>query len=188
MAPRKVIRVDAESMPSTVHIGTDILEDIPAELCDPANGIKASKYVLVSDTNVWALYGTRITRAFHAAGYLAPPPPGALSSQPGGFGLGSACGCGDDSCDNLSGDGYRQLLCFQVAPGEASKSREGKAAIEDFMFGARCNRDTWCVRASQSHDDDTMMHCSHSAVQRAPVAVELTMPCVRPVLSPLAAC
>jgi hypothetical protein len=39
---------------SCVYVGRDILKDIPAELT-PENGIKASKFIIVGDSNVRAL-------------------------------------------------------------------------------------------------------------------------------------
>ena len=141
-ADRRVINVDAASMPSVVHVGSGLLEKIPSEL-NPDNGIKASKYVLVSDHNVWRLYGTRVTAAFHAAGYLTAPP-----SSLGAFAVMNSCSCQAPDCTNLNtGEGGKKtLFCFQVPPGEGSKSRATKNKIEDFMFANRCNRDT-CMLA-----------------------------------------
>ena len=36
---------------SCVYVGRNLLTDIPAELT-PANGIKASKFIIISDANV----------------------------------------------------------------------------------------------------------------------------------------
>jgi pentafunctional AROM polypeptide len=42
-------------------------------------------------------------------------------------------------------DPDRKVLKYEITPGEASKSREVKAAIEDFMLANRCTRDTVVV-------------------------------------------
>ena len=52
---------------SKVFVGRGLLAAVPAELT-PANGIKASKFVIVSDENVWPLYGKRLVDAFVALG------------------------------------------------------------------------------------------------------------------------
>lgn len=41
----------------------------------------------------------------------------------------------------LSGTKAR-FICHVIAPGETSKSREGKASIEDFLLENKCTRDT----------------------------------------------
>lgn len=35
-----------------------------------------------------------------------------------------------------------KFICLAISPGETSKSREGKAQIEDWMLSNRCTRDT----------------------------------------------
>ena len=60
--------------------------------------------------------------AFRAAGYVEPR-----------------------SCEEQAPDGQKTLLAFQVTPGEASKSRVVKEAVEDFMLSYKCNRDTCMV-------------------------------------------
>jgi pentafunctional AROM polypeptide len=39
-------------------------------------------------------------------------------------------------------EGQPRFLCKIIAPGETSKSREGKADIEDFLLLNKCTRDT----------------------------------------------
>lgn len=114
---------------SKVIVGRGLLDAIPSEITSKNSGIKASKYVIVSDTNVWPLYGPGLVESFKALG---------------GF---TVLGCGHEpkeTGDQLY-DG-RLLLCYQVPAGENSKSRGVKAAIEDFMLMHRCNRDT-CMLA-----------------------------------------
>jgi hypothetical protein len=47
---RKLIPVIGDSV---VHVGRGLLDLIPAELLLPETGIKASKFVVISDHNVW---------------------------------------------------------------------------------------------------------------------------------------
>jgi len=89
---------------SVVYIGAGLLTKIPAEIMAKDSGIKASRYVIISDTNVFPLYGQKLIDAFTAAGVTA--------------------------------------IAFQVPAGEFSKSRENKAAIEDFVLQHKCQRDT----------------------------------------------
>lgn len=137
---RRVIPVIGES---DVHVGRGLLDQIPKELLEH-KGVKASKFVIVSDENVWPLYGPRLIDACLATGKfkmsecLVPPPP----SKPGAFcaSFAMACNCGDEEIEDI-GD-TKLLLTYQVPHGEGSKSRETKAAIEDYMVLHRCNRDT----------------------------------------------
>ena len=55
---------------SVVHIGRDLLTSIPGYILDKkASGIKASRYVIVSDRTVFGLYGDKLVNAFKAAGH-----------------------------------------------------------------------------------------------------------------------
>ncbi|KAJ2765647.1 3-dehydroquinate dehydratase (3-dehydroquinase), partial [Coemansia nantahalensis] len=76
----------------------------------------SSTYVLVTDSNLARLYGDVHREAFAAA--WAHHRPGA---------------------------GAPRLLVRVLEPGEASKSRDVKAAIEDWMLAERCTRDTLVV-------------------------------------------
>ena len=93
---------------SVVYIGHDLLTKIPGEITAKTSGIKASRFVIVSDSNVLPLYGQKLIDAFAAIGHTA--------------------------------------IAFEVPAGEGSKSRQNKAAIEDFMLENRCQRDT-CLLA-----------------------------------------
>lgn len=78
-------------------------------------GIHSSAYVVVSDETVFGLYGNRIIEAFAR------------------YGVSTEGGCNP------------RLLTYTITPGEASKSRETKAAVEDFMIANKCSRDTVVV-------------------------------------------
>jgi 3-dehydroquinate synthetase len=95
---------------SAVHVGHGLLMQIAAELT-PKNGIKASKFVIVSDVNVWALYGQQLVDSFLALGSFKLAEPG-----------------GADAPTEV-GDEVKLLLTFQVPAGEGSKSRKVKAEI-----------------------------------------------------------
>lgn len=77
---------------------------------DLLRNVKSSTYVLITDTNIGALYTPIFTEAFeaHAAELESPP----------------------------------RLLQYQVAPGESSKSRSTKGAVEDWLLAQGCTRDT----------------------------------------------
>ena len=128
---------------SAVHVGHGLLTQIASELT-PKNGIKASKFVIVSDENVWALYGQQLVASFLALGNfkLATCLDKPDFTLTGGFAMG--CACGDVPTE--VGDDDKLLLTYQVPAGEGSKCRKVKAEIEDFMLQHRCNRDT-CMLA-----------------------------------------
>ena len=106
MAPtddRKIIPVIGNS---AVHVGHGLLTRIAAELT-PKNGIKASRFVIVSDVNVWALYGQKLVDSFLALGNFKQP-----------------SGDGAEVADNA-----KLLLTYQVEAGEVSKSRKVQAEM-----------------------------------------------------------
>lgn len=74
--------------------------------------LASSTYVLITDTNVGSLH---------------------LPSFESGFSTGIAA---------LGSEPKPRFLSFVVPPGETSKSREGKAEIEDFLLLNKCTRDT----------------------------------------------
>ena len=55
---------------SAVHIGNGLLSSIPGEVVAK---VKASRFVIVSDANVWSLYGERLVEAFLALGNFVMP-------------------------------------------------------------------------------------------------------------------
>ena len=56
---------------SVVYIGHGLLTKIPAEITAKDSGIKASRFVVISDTNVFPIYGQKLIDAFEAAGHKA---------------------------------------------------------------------------------------------------------------------
>ena len=74
--------------------------------------LPSSTYVLITDTNVADLHLPAFQSEF------------------------------DVAIQNLNAHSKSRLLSFIVPPGEASKSREGKAEIEDFLLLNKCTRDT----------------------------------------------
>lgn len=54
---------------SVVYIGNGLLRKIPAELVAAGSGIKASRFVIVSDTTVFGLYGAALVEAFQKVGH-----------------------------------------------------------------------------------------------------------------------
>ena len=92
MAARQTIPVIGDSC---VYVGRDLLTEIPAELT-PANGIKASKFIIISDANVWPLFGPKLFDAFMATGDFEPAEcfettPASKATTPGGFAMGCTC-------------------------------------------------------------------------------------------------
>jgi len=121
---------------SAVHIGNGLLSLIPAEVVAK---VKASRFVIVSDANVWSLYGKLLVDAFLALGNFEMPGTSALV---GAYGQSAETAPAGVS----AGAGKKLLVTYQVPVGEESKSREVKNAIEDFMLAHKCNRDT-CMLA-----------------------------------------
>ena len=56
---------------SVVYIGNGLLEKSPGEITAAGSGIKASKFVIVSDRTVFGFYGQRLLDAFAAVGKTA---------------------------------------------------------------------------------------------------------------------
>ncbi|RKP37019.1 3-dehydroquinate synthase-domain-containing protein, partial [Dimargaris cristalligena] len=108
----KVPILGRESIIVGFHLTEYLLHDVLSTL-------KASTYVLITDSHLAPLYleafqltfDRLVTQAWSGSDKPAP-----------------------------------RLLTYTVAPGEQTKSREGKAAIEDFMLGHACTRDT-CMLA-----------------------------------------
>ena len=76
--------------------------------------LPAAAYVIVTDTNIAPLYLPLFADAFDARIRDAFPDP---STAP-------------------------RFIAHVIPPGETSKSRDGKAAIEDFLLAQKCNRNT----------------------------------------------
>ena len=132
---------------SKVFVGRDLLSSIASELT-PANGIRASKFVIVSDANVWPLYGKTILAGFAALPNMtihdvaSSAAKAEANSQ--AFSFADACGnCGDQPIG--SNDDGQLVLTYQIPSGEGSKCRAVKDEIEDFMLAHRCNRDTCMI-------------------------------------------
>lgn len=78
--------------------------------------LPSSTYVLITDTNLGKVYLPRFQDAFEA-GFAARNSTSSTASKP-------------------------RFLSYEVAPGEASKSREVKARIEDWLLFNKCTRDS----------------------------------------------
>lgn len=76
------------------------------------SGLKPAVFVIVSDKTVLGHYGDKLVAAFASAGVTME-----AGSSP-------------------------RLLTYAFEPGESSKNRDTKAAIEDFMLANRCTRDS----------------------------------------------
>jgi pentafunctional AROM polypeptide len=80
-----------------------------------AAGITPATFVVISDATVFSHYGPRLVQAFVKEGFA------------------------EDAGSNP------RVLSYQIRPGEASKSRDNKDKIEDFMLENRCVRNTVVV-------------------------------------------
>ena len=103
-APRKVSILGKE----TIIIDHGLWNNFVAT--DLLNGLRASTYVIITDTNIGPLYAIPFKENFERQ----------LSKT------------GSDS----------RLLLYEIAPGENSKSRATKAAVEDWLLSQGCTRDT----------------------------------------------
>lgn len=86
---------------------------------------QASKYVVVSDSNVFKLFGAKLKAELIGSGISEAPPLLADGSAP--TVEGKAC------------------IFYEIPAGEQSKCRAVKAQIEDHMLAYRCNRDTCMI-------------------------------------------
>jgi hypothetical protein len=100
---------------SSVHIGSQLVDLIPKEILRTKHGKKATKFVIVSDETVFRLHGARLVSAFAALGITQKP------------------------------TGPKQLVVYQIKPGEKSKSRKVKEDVEDTLIAKGCKRDTVMV-------------------------------------------
>lgn len=145
---------------SKVYVGRGLLTQIACELT-PANGIKASKFVIVSDSNVWPLYGEKLLASFSALqGFTVLN--AARSSE-----VAKANASGDEPVSG--GDDGQLVIAYQVPAGEGSKCREVKAAIEDFMLAHRCNRDTCMIALGGGVVGDLVGYVAATFMRGVPV-------------------
>ncbi|KAG0372394.1 3-dehydroquinate dehydratase (3-dehydroquinase) [Mortierella sp. AD032] len=96
----------------TIILGFHIIDYL---LRDSLSNLKASTYVVITDTNLQKLYLDRFTKAFHK-----------ISQE----------------FSAASGEPLPRLLTYVIPPGEESKSRAVKGEIEDYFLAQGCTRDT----------------------------------------------
>ncbi|KAG6336226.1 hypothetical protein ID866_2877 [Astraeus odoratus] len=97
----------------SIHVGFNLVEHIVDTLLDT---LPSSTYVLITDTNIAPLYLSPIADTFK------------LKT--------------DARFPDHSDPARPRFLTYTIPPGETTKSREGKAEIEDFLLRHRCTRDT----------------------------------------------
>ena len=163
-APRRTIPIIRDSK---IFVGRGLLAEIPAEVVGDSS-IKASKFVIVSDENVWKLYGAQLAAGFAALEGVtvhdAATSAKIVAAQPGAFA--HTC-CGEDVLEDPSGN--KLVITYQVPHGEGSKSREVKAAIEDFMLAHRCNRDTCMIAMGGGVVGDLVGYVAATFMRGVPV-------------------
>lgn len=96
----------------SIHVGFNLVQHIADTLLDT---LPSSIYVLITDTNIAPLYLESIRLTFTQA---------------------------TDARFPVSDPARPRFLTYTIPPGETTKSREGKAEIEDFLLRHRCTRDT----------------------------------------------
>jgi len=99
------------------YLAQDLLRTLPS-----------STYVVITDTNIGPLYTPTLERAFAAAAAAAATATAAASPP-----------------ESSASPALPRLLSYQIAPGETSKSRATKAAVEDWLLAQGCVRDTVIV-------------------------------------------
>ncbi|KAI6129330.1 EPSP synthase-domain-containing protein [Pisolithus croceorrhizus] len=97
----------------SIHVGFNLVQHISDTLLDT---LPSSTYVLITDTNIAPLYLQPIVVTFAQAT--------------------------DARFPNKSDSARPRFLTYTIPPGETTKTREGKAEIEDFLLRHRCTRDT----------------------------------------------
>ncbi|KAI6044557.1 EPSP synthase-domain-containing protein [Pisolithus marmoratus] len=97
----------------SIHVGFNLVQHISDTLLDT---LPSSTYVLITDTNIAPLYLQPIAATFTQATDVRFP--------------------------NKSDPARPRFLTYTIPPGETTKTREGKAEIEDFLLRHRCTRDT----------------------------------------------
>jgi pentafunctional AROM polypeptide len=96
----------------SIHCGFHLVPYIAKTVI---SALHSSTYVLVTDSNIAKYHLATFEAEFTAA--LSVAQPNGTATPP-------------------------RFLSFIIPPGETSKSREGKATIEDFLLLNRCTRDT----------------------------------------------
>ncbi|KAJ6558678.1 Shikimate dehydrogenase [Mycena sp. CBHHK59/15] len=96
----------------SIHCGFHLIPYITSTVLST---LHSSTYVLITDSNVAKHHLSAFEAEFHAA--LAVKQPNGTTTKP-------------------------RFLSLVIPPGETSKSRHGKATIEDFLLLNRCTRDT----------------------------------------------
>lgn len=97
----------------SIHVGFNLVQHIADTLLDT---LPSSTYVLITDTNIAPLYLQPIAATFAQAT--------------------------DAHFPDKSDPARPRFLTYTIPPGETTKTREGKAEIEDFLLRHRCTRDT----------------------------------------------
>lgn len=118
----------------SIHVGYGLIPHI-IDTC--LSSLPSSTYVLITDTNIAPLYLDQFSQAINAAlvGDLGKYPKLPKGSR---------------------------FLSKVITPGEASKSRDTKADLEDWMLSHRCTRDTVILalgKPSQFSEADIRWRC-----------------------------
>ncbi len=114
----------------SIHCGFHL---VPYIVHTVTSTLPSSNYVLITDTNVAKWHLDAFEEEFDARAPVAPPN-GAASKSNGAAVNGLTNGAAKPQ-------NFR-FFTYVIPPGETSKSREGKADIEDFLLANRCTRDT----------------------------------------------
>mmetsp|Transcript_72009 Transcript_72009/g.119898 ORF Transcript_72009/g.119898 Transcript_72009/m.119898 type:complete len:410 (-) Transcript_72009:171-1400(-) len=131
---------------SVVHVGRGLLDKIPSFLLSQEGPVsKASVFVVVSDDNVFSIYGRRLLDAFKSVGMA------------------------EEGSDSESSGASKRVMRVTVPAGEGSKCREMKAKIEDAMLAARCKRDTVVVALGGGVVGDLAGFCAATYMRGVPV-------------------
>ena len=162
---------------SEVHIGHGLLRKVPEMAL--AAGIKASRFVIVSDETVFGLYGQTLVDAFVAAGHT----PLTFQVKPG---ENSKCAAAARAAAVSS---VWLCACSHTGhPQPCGRCRMYKQQIEDHMLEHRCQRDTCMVAlggamaASSAQASPAPATTSHSRTGPC-AAASLSAPPPRPVAS-----
>ncbi|SJL09238.1 probable Pentafunctional AROM polypeptide [Armillaria ostoyae] len=114
----------------SIHCGFHL---VPYIVHTVTSTLPSSNYVLITDTNVAKWHLDAFEEEFDARAPVATPN-GSASKSNGAAVNGLANG-------TAKPQNFR-FFTYVIPPGETSKSREGKADIEDFLLANRCTRDT----------------------------------------------